>query len=41
MDMGLLENQPIYRTMIEGSYAPIVRQKGAIAKLVTPMMRKK
>lgn len=39
MDMGLLENQPIYRTMIEGSYAPIVRQKGAIAKLEVPMLR--
>lgn len=38
MDLGLLESKPIYRTMIEGSYAPIVRQKSALAKLtITPM----
>lgn len=33
MDLGLMENRPIYRTMIEGSYAPIARQKSALSKL--------
>lgn len=33
MDLGLMENRPIYRTMIEGSYSPIARQKSALSKL--------
>lgn len=33
MDLGLMESRPIYRTMIEGSYSPIARQKSALSKL--------
>lgn len=33
MDLGLMENRPLYRTMIEGSYSPICRQKSALSKL--------
>lgn len=33
MDLGLMETRPIYRTMVEGSYSPIARQKSALSKL--------
>ncbi|MGL5330134.1 MAG: hypothetical protein ACRDD7_12765 [Peptostreptococcaceae bacterium] len=32
-DLGLMETRPIFRTMIDGSYAPIARQKSALSKL--------
>lgn len=32
-DLGLMENRPVFRTMIEGSYAPIARQNRALSKL--------
>ena len=38
-DMGLLDSKPVYRTMIQGSYAPIVRQPRALAKLEVPLVK--
>lgn len=41
MDLGLMETRPIFRTMIEGSYSPIARQKSALSKLTISSARTK